>query len=72
VREKLLKHSFIELAKSGTMMAEHWPHHPKVESLNAAIDAETGRDKSGEKIQQLKPMIEWCQNACLIFLRLRV
>jgi hypothetical protein len=38
------------------MMAEHWPHHPKVEGLSAATAADTGRDKIGEKPQQLKPM----------------
>ncbi len=40
-------------------MAEHWPRHPKFDYLSAATDADTGRDKIGEKPQQLKPMNEW-------------
>ncbi len=41
------------------MVVEHLPHQPKVEGLSAATDAETGRDKIDEKMQQLKPMNEW-------------
>ncbi len=58
-REKLCKHSLIELAKGSIMVVEHLPHHPKVEGLSAATAADTGRDKIGEKPQQLKPMNEW-------------
>ncbi len=42
--------TIIELAKGISIMAEHWPHHRKVGGLSAATDAETGREKSGEKI----------------------
>jgi hypothetical protein len=44
------------------MVVEHLPNHPKVEGLSAATAAGTGRDKIGEKTQQLKPTNEWCQN----------
>jgi hypothetical protein len=50
------------LAKGSSILVEHLPHNPKIEGLSAATDAETGGDKSGEKIQQLKPTNEWCQN----------
>jgi hypothetical protein len=32
------------------MVIEHLPHQPKFDYLSAATDAETGRDKIGEKI----------------------
>jgi hypothetical protein len=49
----------IDLAKGSSMVVEHLPRHPKVEGLSAATAADTGRDKIGEKPQQLKPMNEW-------------